>query len=181
MKRDGFDRLVWLGLAASLGTLAMLFLLGSSGGDGARSRAAVDKAMEREMAYQARVAFLQKLYGPVEVLREKGERQRALLKLEELGRRYPGEAHGYMLKGAVLAELGALEEAIASYVRGVRLNGDYIDERSPLSRRTEIRQVVERGLEVVGEKARSHPDNPSPAAALKDVYYLQSRLAGGCE
>ena len=181
MKRDGFDRVLWLGLAGCLAALGLLFILGSTGGSHGRSRATVDKAMEREIAYQARAAFLQKLYGPVDVLRQSGERQRALLKLEELGRRYPGEAHGHIVKGAILVELGALEEAISSYVRGVRLNGDYIDERSPLSRRTEIRQVVDRALEDVGEKARAHPDNPSLAAVLKDAYYLQSRLAGGCE
>lgn len=178
--RDWFDGFVWLGLAGSLTALALLLVFGSSAGTGTR-QASVDKAMEQEMDYQARVAFLRKVYGPVESLRGGGEPGRALLKLEELGRRYPGEAHGYMLKGAILAELDALDEAVGNYVRGVRLNGDYIDERSPLSRRTEIRRIVERGLKVVGEKVRAHPDNQSLAAVLKDVYYLQSRLAGGCE
>lgn len=179
MLRDRFDRFLWLGLAGSLA--ALVFLLSSGASSGSVNRHSLDKAMEEEMAYQARTAFLQKVYGPVESLINSGEPQRALLKLEELGRRYPGEAHGYVLKGAILAGLGALDEAVGSYVRGVRLNGDYVDARSPLSRRTEIRQIVEQGVKAIGEKARAHPDNPSLAAALKDVYYLQSRLAGGCE
>lgn len=178
---DRLDRLLWLGLAGSLAALAALFVVGAPGGSAARQQAAVDKALERELAYQARTAFLQKLYGPVETLRDGGDPQRALLKLEELARQYPGEAHGYVLKGEILAELGALEEAVVNYVQGVRINGDYIDERSPLSRRTEIRQLVAQGLEVVGSRAKAHPDNPSVSAVLKAVYYLQSRLAGGCE
>lgn len=179
--RDRFDILLWLGLALSLAGVALLFLLGAPRGSEARNRASVDKALERAIVYQARVAFLQDLYGEVEALRAAGNGQTALLKLEELSRQYPGEAHGMILQGAILAEAGALEEAVKNYVRGIRLNGDYIDEKSPLSRRTEIRQLVDRGLQTLGARARAHPDNRSVAAALKDVYYLQSRLAGGCE
>ncbi len=181
MAKDWFDRLIWLGLAGALAALVALAVLGAPRGSDARQVSALDKGLEQELAYQARVAFVQKIYGPVEELRANGENQRALLKLEELSRAYPGEAHGYLLKGAILKELGALEEAVASYVKGVRLNGDYIDERTPLSRRTEIRQLVDQGLAEIGARARAHPDNRSLEAALKDVYYLQSRLAGGCE
>lgn len=179
--RDRFDSLLWLGLALSLGGVALLFLLGAPRGSEARDRSAVDRAMERAIAQRARAAFLQDLYGEVEALRAAGSGQAALLKLEELGRQYPGEAHGLILKGAILAESGALEEAVKNYVRGVRLDGDYIDAQSLLSRRTEIRRLVEEGLETLGARAKAHPDNRSVAASLRDVYYLQSRLAGGCE
>ncbi len=181
MARDGFDRLIWLGLAGTIAALAALLLLGAPGGSDARQASSLDKGLERELAYQARSAFLQKLYGPVEELRAHGEPQRALLKLEELGRAYPGEAHGYLLKGAILQEFGALEEAVASYVQGVKLNGDYVDDKSPLTRRTEIRQLVDRGLQDLGDKARANPGNRSLETALRNLYYLQSRLAGGCE
>ncbi|BCR05342.1 hypothetical protein DESUT3_24110 [Desulfuromonas versatilis] len=180
MARDGFDRLIWLGLAGTLAALAVL-LLGAPRGSDARQASSLDKGIERELAYQARSAFLQKIYGPVEELRAQGEAQRALLKLEELGRAYPGEAHGYLLKGAILQEFGALEESIASYVQGVKLNGDYVDEKSPLSMQTEIRQLVDRGLDEIGRRARANPDNRTLETALRNLYYLQSRLAGGCE
>ncbi len=181
MLQDWFDRLIWLGLGATLAALAALVLLGAPSGSDARHLSALDKGMEQEIAYQARVSFLQKLYGPVQALQDGGETQRALLKLQELERSYPGEAHGYLLKGAILKQQGVLEEAVGNYVHGVRLNGDYIDEASPLSRRTEIRQLVDEGLTTLGPRARRNPDNPTLAAALKNVYYLQSRLAGGCE
>jgi hypothetical protein len=77
--------------------------------------------------------------------------------------------------------MGVLAEAVASYVAALRLNGDYVDARSPLSRQTEIRQLVDDGLRILGGQARSHPENVSLAAAVKNVHYLQSRLAGGCE
>lgn len=181
MARDRFDRSLCFALVAVAVALAALLALdgGSRGETGAA--AGLDKALEQQMAYQARVALLQKLYGPVEELLQEGSPQTALLRLDELVGRYPGEAYGYILKGAILHEMGALEAALGSYVEGVRRNGDYIDKQSPLSRRTEIRQIVDEGLAVVGERARQHPDNQSLATALKDVRYLQSRLAGGCE
>jgi len=180
MGRDRFDKILCLALGVVAVALAALLL--SAGGRTGEGRAAgLDKALEQQMAYQARVALLQKLYGPVETLRQEGNPQAALLRLDELARHYPGEAHGYILKGEILHAMGALEEAVANYVEGVRRNGDYIDAQSPLSHRTEIRQLVDEGMAVVGERARSHPDNRSVAKALQDVRYLQSRLSGGCE
>ncbi len=177
---DRFDRLMLLGLTLTLGFLALLLLQAPARHDGAL-RPALARALERDMALQARLALLGRIYGPVEELAAAGAPEQALLKLEELNRQYPGEAHGQILKGEILRRLGALPEAAASFARGVRLDGDYLEERSPLTRRTEIRQLVEEGLATVGERARAHPDNPTFSAQLRELYYLQSRLAGGCE
>jgi tetratricopeptide (TPR) repeat protein len=179
MTIDRFDRFHGFLLLLVAGGLALLLAFAEVGGEG--SAAGVDKAMEQALDYQARVAFVQKLYGPVEALRRDGQLQQALLKLDELERRYPGEAHGYILRGEILGRMGVLTEAVASYVAALRLNGDYVDVQSPLSRQTEIRQLVDDGLRILGEQARSHPENVSLTAALKNVHYLQSRLAGGCE
>jgi hypothetical protein len=180
MERDHFDRLHGIALAVVAAALVWLLAAGARSG-GASSAAGLDKALERQMAQQARVTLLEKLYGPVEELRRSGQLPAALLKLDELSRRYPGEAHGHILRGEILSEMGALEEAVASFVAGARLSGDYVDAESPLSRREEIRRLTEEGLKVVGDRARANPGNASLAAALKNVYYLQSRLAGGCE
>lgn len=181
MFADRFDRLAWAALAVTLAGLAALLFAAAGDSGGGQGGRALDRALEREMAYQARVAYLQKLYAPVEVLRGEGQAQAALLKLKELERSYPAEAHGFMLKAALLEELGAFEEAVSSYVLGVKLRGDYLDADSPLSRRAEIDALVARGIESVGRSVREERDNPTLAATLKDLYYLQSRLAGGCE
>jgi hypothetical protein len=139
------------------------------------------KAMEREVAAQARAAFIEKVYAPVEEMRRQGNLPAALLKLDELGRRYPGEAHGRILQGEILRDLGSLPEATASFVAGVRMNAAYLDADTPLSRREEIRRLVADGLRTLGAEARRRPDDRAARQALQNVYYLQSRLAGGCE
>ncbi len=183
MLKDAYDRTLWLLLAATVMSLVVVLLEPGHGGGGAAGRrpAAADKALEREMAYRARVDLLQKLYSPVETLRQAGDAPAALFKLDNLIRRYPAEAHGYILKGEILHRMGALDEAVASYVEGVRLDGDYVDVKSPLSRRADIQKVTEQGVREIGARARANPGNRSLAAALQNVNYLRSRLAGGCE
>ena len=178
---DRFDTLICLSGAVTTTALIFLLLGGGAPVDDGRRVASLDKGLQRQITYQARTAFLEKTFEPVMTLHAKGKHQHALLKLDEIRREYPAEAHGYILKGRILKGLGALEEAVKSYVEGVRLNGDYVDEKSPLSASTEIRQIAEEGKTVLGRKLKENPDNPTLAAVLRNVYYLESRLAGGCE
>jgi tetratricopeptide (TPR) repeat protein len=181
MLKDAYDKILWSLLAVTLVAVAVV-LLGHGAADSAtKGPAGPDKALEREMAYQARVEFINKLYAPVDALRRAGDPQGALFKLDELVRLYPNEAHGHILQGEILYAMGALDEAVARYVDGVRLNGDYVDRKSALSRRGEIQKVADDGLRQIGARSRANPGNRSLAESLKNVNYLRSRLAGGCE
>ncbi len=180
MRTDAHDKLLWLLIALCLAGAGYLAAAVPRGGEAAAdSRQA--KALERDVAAQARAAFIQKVYAPVEELRRQGNLPGALLKLDELGRRYPGEAHGHILQGEILRDLGSLPEATASFVAGVRLNAAYLDADNPLSRRDEIRRLVTQGVASLTDRARRNPDDRTARQALQNVYYLQSRLAGGCE
>ncbi|UFS70310.1 hypothetical protein LPW11_20850 [Geomonas sp. RF6] len=179
--KNAYRKILWSLLAFAL-TGAGALLYGEEGRPKEDAgRASIDRAVEREMADQARGALLQKIYGPVQALVEKGDLPTAIFKLDELMRSYPAEAHGFILKGELLYRMGALEESLATLVQGVRLNGEYLEQKSPLSRRALIEKVAQEGLSSVGAKVRAHPENVSAARSLKDVNYLRSRLAGGCE
>ena len=180
MCKDAFDKLCWLFLAVVTISLAALLYMNSATGN-EKPVAGFGKALERDMAYRARVELIGKLYAPVETLHKEGNNQTALFKLDELIRKYPGEAHGHIIQGDILREMGALDEAVSSYVAGVKLNGDYVDAKSPLSRRAEIQLLVDEGLTNIGRRASASPDNRSLAASRQNVNYLKSRLAGGCE
>ncbi|SNB47407.1 hypothetical protein [Geobacter sp. DSM 9736] len=177
MFSDSTDKLIAAFLLATAAGLVGVLLFDT--GDRAGSRASrTDKAMERQIASRARAALLQQLYAPVDELRAAGQFQAALLKLDEVGRSYPGEAHGSILQGEILLHMGAVNEAAASFVRGVKLNGEYVDRKSPLSRRQQIEKLVQEGLKPASGSVTSAS---SRAALQKDLFYLQSRLAGGCE
>lgn len=180
MFKDAFDKLCWLFLITVLASLGVLLYLGGGAG-GERRAAGSDKSLERELAYRARIELITQLYAPVESLRKEGNHQTALLKLDELIRKYPAEGHGHILQGELLLGMGAFDEAVSSYVEGVKLNGDYVDDKSPLSRRAEIQRLVDDGLKDIGRRAAANPGNRSLAASRQKLHYLKSRLAGGCE
>lgn len=180
MLRDRFDRLAAVALLLVLGALgALLTMAGPS--DGRQAASGPDRQMERELLAQAKVSFLERHYGPVTALRDRGELQSALLKLEELDRKFPGEAHGALLRGDILYRMGMVDRAVTSLARAVRGNGDYLDPASPLNQRDLIAVVAEQGVPLLRDRLRGQPDDHQAASVLKDVYYLKSRLAGGCE
>lgn len=181
MLQDRYDRWLWVGLILTAGALGFFLLAGSVRESAAVDAAGLDRALELELLRQARVGFLEKLYQPVTGLREAGQLQSALLKLEELSVRYPGEAHGAILKGEILLEMGALEAAVDSFVAGVQRNGDYVEKRHPLSRHPQIARLVEQGLQSTAVRMQTQPENQALRETRKQLFYLQSRLAGGCE
>lgn len=175
---DRFRLLVFVALFACVILLGTLLTRGQAHNV---ASASVDKALEQQIAYQARVDFLQKLYQPVEDLMASGQASEALLRLDELERRYPQEAHGEILRGEILLERRAVRQAIEHYVQAVRLNGDYVDKNSPLNRRKDIQQLVDIQLPLFAEKSRQVDNDPALQQLVRGLYYLQSRLAGGCE
>lgn len=180
MPGDRFDRLAVAGLLLALAALVTLVATaGSSAGRPADG--ALDRRIEQELLAQARIAFLERHYGPVVTLRDRGELQSALLKLEELERQFPGEAHGALLRGDVLYRMGLIDRAVTSLALAVRGNGDYLDPASPLNQRDLIAVTAEQGVPLLRDRLRGQPDDRQAAAVLRDAYYLRSRLAGGCE
>jgi hypothetical protein len=77
--------------------------------------------------------------------------------------------------------LGAKQKAIAHVARAVRMNGDYVDQHSPLSRRDLIDPLLDGELVEIKRQSTENPASTSLVATLKDLYYLQGRMAGGCE
>lgn len=180
MLNDRFDRLCTVGLLLVAGALiALLATAGPSAGR--QGDSALERRVEQELLAQARVAFLERHYGAVVAMRDRGELQSALLKLEELERELPGEPHGALLRGEILHRLGLVDRAVNSLALAVRGNGDYIDPVSPMNQRDLIAVVAGQGVPLLRDRLRGQPDDKQAALTLKDAYYLQSRLAGGCE
>ncbi len=177
LKTDGFDKILSAVLLVLL-VVAVAMLLADSPVPGGASNS---KVLERTLKTQARLLFIQNTYQPVELLLKENRSQEALLKLEELAVRFPGEAHGLLLKASVLAKLGADAQAASSYAAAVRQNGEYVDQKNPLSRRDEISKLTENGLVKYVPLSKSQPGDVALKQVVRDLYYLKSRLAGGCE
>ncbi|PLX79680.1 MAG: hypothetical protein C0615_02095 [Desulfuromonas sp.] len=177
--RDRFDKICLLAIVVTLIAI-VAFASGFVRSDKNRVGDERGPAVERAIQEQVRANFLLETFEPVEQLKEKREYAAALLKVQELEKSYPGEPHLQILRGSILVEQGALTEGIARYAAAVRVNGDYVDANSRLNRRTEITRLVEDSLPGIKSSLEADP-NPTYKKALKTLYYLQSRLAGGCE
>lgn len=180
MFKDNFDRLCLSLVIASLVSIIVLLSFNTTASS-RKQGAGLGKAAEREMANRARVELVERVYGHVETLKKSGQLQTSLLKLDELIRKYPAEAHGYILQGEILRDMGALDESVASVVQGIKLNGEYLDDKSPLSRRSLVVSLVGEGQKSVAERAAADPKNSSLKLLQGKINYLKSRLAGGCE
>ncbi len=180
MLRDRFDQLMIVALTGVL-IFAAVLIAGAGPRENNREAQAVNRQFQREMLHQARVAFLDRHYSPVIALRDDGALPGALLKLEELSRTLPGEAHNDLLSGDILLRMGQFDRAVTKLAAAVRRNADYVDAASSLSQRPLIESAVTEGLPLIRDRVRVQPDNRTMAQVLKDGYYLQSRLAGGCE
>jgi len=177
MKFDLFDKLL-----AALLVLTMLGLLTLVVQALPDKTTRVDsRRLERELSAQARTALLDRIYAPVTAAMQSGQLQEALLKLEEINVRYPGEALGFILKGGIFNRLELFDKAAASFVQGVKLNGDYIDKTSQVTVRDTIEKLVTVQLPFAAALYRKSPGSSSQKEYLSNLNYLKSRLAGGCE
>ena len=180
MLRDRFDQLMIASLVVVL-LSTVVVLVGAGPDERKHVNPAISRHLERERIYQARVAFIDRHFSPVVALRDSGALPEALLKLEELRRTLPGEAHIDLLSGDILLRMGQFDRALTKLAAAVRRDADYVDAASPLSQRPLVESAVSEGLPLVRDRLRSQPDSRSMAQVVKDGYYLQSRLAGGCE
>ncbi len=101
--------------------------------------------------------------------------------LQELKENFPGRHEVWALTARYSEFKGLDSEALNAYARAVRLQPDYLDERSSLflGKRIEVLTV-----RVMGEldAARSVQGLDSAGKKLlKTAYFLKRRLAGGCE
>lgn len=174
---DGFQRLIVLAIVVcALGLLGLMATAPAAHyGTGASN-----KALERQMRDQARAAYLERIYQPVNELRRAGQSAEALLKLDELKRQYPQEGLGELLTGELLMERQVPRQAIEHFYNAVRLDGDFVDRKSALNRHDQLSQLVEAQLPQALERQGKNSD-PGVEKQVKQLYYLQSRLAGGCE
>jgi len=173
MKTDILDSLLWLGLLLVLAAFLIIVYLAKTSPQpvGLEIR---KKENEQQTLREAQNLIRQQRYLSVESLSKSGQFQQSLLKLEEISRNSAGDAHGFILRGEILAAMGAYPEAAANFAQGVRLDGSYVDKSSHLSRREAISRVVDSEL----KPSRASSSKPP---SLNDLRYLQSRLAGGCE
>jgi cytochrome c-type biogenesis protein CcmH/NrfG len=101
--------------------------------------------------------------------------------LQELKGNFPGRHEVWALTARHWEAVGSDSEALAAYARAVRLQPDYLDEKSGLFLGKRIEALTARVMgELNAARNKQGLDNAGEEL-LRTAYFLKRRLAGGCE
>jgi tetratricopeptide (TPR) repeat protein len=138
-------------------------------------------AMKEQDAYAIELELNREAYKEVVSAMEQGQLEEASSRLDEAIQKYPGRSFSHIMMARLSLKKGGMADAIGNYRQAVEKDPDYIDKKTPLFVGEEIKVLVKEGLEKFSREKKLRPDDQSVQQALKDVYYLQRRLLGGCE
>ncbi len=138
-------------------------------------------AKEEKLSNNLQLEMDKKIYQEVINYKKQGLYAEATAKLKDIMKRYPEKPLSYLYMAELYLEQGKLGDAIHSYRRAVEMEPDYVDEKTSVFIGNKIKDLVKEGREKFGREKALRPKDREIRKILKDVYYLQSRLAGGCE
>jgi tetratricopeptide (TPR) repeat protein len=139
------------------------------------------EAKNEKGSYALQMETDKKIYQEVASYKEQGLYTEAMAKLEDIRKKYPEKPMSYVYLAQLYLEEGRLADGIHNYRRAVEMEPDYVDERTPLFIGDKIKELVIEGREKFGREKALKPKDKKVMKTLKDIYYLQSRVAGGCE
>lgn len=122
-----------------------------------------------------------RIYQEVASYKDQGLYAEAMAKLEDIMKRYPERPMSYVYLAQLYIGQGRLADGIHNYRRAVEMEPDYVDDTTPLFIGDKIKELVIEGREKFGREKALKPKDKKVREALQDIYYLQSRVAGGCE
>jgi tetratricopeptide (TPR) repeat protein len=139
------------------------------------------EAKEEKNSYALQMEIDKKIYQEVTSFEKQGLYTEAMAKLQHIMRRYPEKSLSYIYLAQLYVKQGKLGDGFHNYRRAVEMQPDYADGKTPLFIGDKIKELITEGREKFGREKRLKPKDKEVSKALEDVYYLQSRLAGGCE
>jgi predicted Zn-dependent protease len=139
------------------------------------------KAGEVIDPFAAQMARDKEIYQDIETAIQQKQFEEGMKKLQDIMQQHPDNPMSYVYMARLLLNQGQLREAVHSYRDAIDKNPDYIDNHTPIFIGKEINDVVEEGRVKFGREQKLKPNDTQIKEALKEVYYLQRRLLGGCE
>ncbi len=179
---EWFDRLSWAALGVSI--VAACFLVYTNHQEAAAVGVANPHASAPRFALSGgiqpqRPKELEDALAGARKLLEDEKFPEVVSTTENIIKQYPKESFAYVYLARAYTKQDQLEESLKHYRQAVELNPDLVDRKSPDRIGPELKLIVKKA--VVKARTKEFKDRPDSKKVLKALYYLQRRLAGGCE
>jgi len=93
----------------------------------------------------------------------------------------PDNSAAFLSLGDVHYGEGELSMAVASYRQAVEINRRFCDTGDPAYHGEKLNDLVQEGLKVYKRERSMRPEDTRVRQTVKDLYFLQRSLAGGCD
>jgi hypothetical protein len=129
-----------------------------------------EKRIDKE---RSQIAFLHEMV-------EEGKKSEAWAEGLAAAARLQGNSQFHLFLARGYRERGELAPAITEYRRAVEANRDYTDRRSPFYLGKKLKDLVREGRAAYLTGENRSPVNRSAADNLRNLFFLERSLAGGC-
>jgi len=140
-----------------------------------------DPQIHLQKIYQDKISKNTMLYASVVDLLKQKQFSQADTELLEIEASNPDNPQSLIYRAKLQYGLGESATAIHSYRLAIDSSPDYIDKKTPLFMGDEIMDVISETRSKLLREKKLKPGDTSIDIALEDIYYLQRRIAGGCE
>ncbi len=131
--------------------------------------------------YKEQIARDAVTYKEVVVAKNENRHQDAITMLDEIIRSHPDNPQSYVLKAEIIHEKGQLAKAIATYRIAIEMDPDLVDDKTPIFIGDSVMDLITVARGKLNREKKLKPNDKTLALALENIYYLQRRIAGGCE
>jgi tetratricopeptide (TPR) repeat protein len=114
-------------------------------------------------------------------LMEAGLAGEALAELNGIAKEYPAVSETYALMGETYSRMLDYPAAMRSFRRALTMDPDYADKKSSKYIGGRIESAMKDGMKEAKAALDKDGSDEAAKAALKDAYYIERMLAGGCE
>jgi hypothetical protein len=170
---DGVAAVIMAAAALFVATFFWQASAGAVGGEDSyvvRLRQKAEKRIARE---REQVAFLLEK-------EESGKAEEAWKEGLAAASRLEGNSQFHLFLARGYREKGMLGPSIGEYRKAVEINRDYTDFRSPYYHGKALRALVREARSLYLEEGRPRTGLADAAAVVRDLFYLERSLAGGC-
>jgi len=137
--------------------------------------------LDLQKIYQQKIADNDILYASVVDFLKQKQFSQADAKLLEIEVSTPNNPQSLIYRAKLQYGLGESALAIHSYRLAIEKSPDYIDKKTPLYMGDEIMDIISEARSKLLREKKLKPGDTSIDIAIEDIYYLQRRIAGGCE